>query len=89
MIKRITSSKLPGVVRNALGWYGVLAILLAYVLLSFKWVQASGLPYQLLNLTGSLGIVAVAAAKRDVQPLALNIIWSLVAVVAICRIIIS
>ncbi|HSX05109.1 MAG TPA: hypothetical protein VLF69_01425 [Candidatus Saccharimonadales bacterium] len=74
---------------NVVGWYGVLAILLAYGLLSFKVLQADSLPYQLLNLTGAGGIIYETAAKKDIQPVALNIVWGLVALVAIIRIIIS
>lgn len=76
-------------IRNILGWYGVLAVLVAYGLLSFKVLQANSLPYQLLNLSGALGIIVETAAKKDAQPLALNLIWAVVAAIAIIRIIVS
>lgn len=65
------------------GWYGVLAILAAYALVTFGIVAAKSYTYQLLNLTGALGLVIEAASKRDVQPAALNAIWTVVALLAV------
>jgi hypothetical protein len=89
MTKKKTTTQSPSELKNLLGWYGVLAILLAYTLLSFKVLTADSLPYQLLNLTGALGIMYEAYSKKDTQPVVLNIVWAIVALVAIGRIIIS
>ena len=75
--------------KDIVGWYGVLAILLAYGLLSFKFIASDSLSYQLLNLTGSLGILVVALARRDTQPAVLEIIWAAIAVIAIFRLLVS
>ncbi len=87
--KKMLTKQANANLRNILGWYGVIAILLAYTLLSFKEITPSSLPYQLLNLTGALGIMYEAFAKRDIQPVVLNIVWAAVALVAIFRIVIS
>jgi hypothetical protein len=68
-----------------LGWYGVFAILLAYALLNFNTVSSKSYVYQLLNLTGALGIVVEAISKKDRQPATLNLAWAAVAFVAIVR----
>lgn len=68
------------------GWYGTFAIVLAYVLVSFDVLPAKGSLYQLLNLTGALGIVVIAAAKKVRQPLLLNVFWAIIALVALIRI---
>lgn len=68
------------------GWYGTIAIVLAYVLVSFDIVSAKGTIYQLLNLTGALGIVVIATVKKVRQPLYLNIFWAIIALVALVRI---
>ena len=65
------------------GWYGTCAIVLAYVLVSFSVIPAESLQYQLLNLTGALGIAAVSFYKKTYQPGVLNIIWFVVALIAI------
>jgi hypothetical protein len=72
---------------NYFGWYGVLAILLAYLLVSFNVVTAKSLGYQVLNLSGALGIVAEAWSKKDAQPALLNGVWATIAVVAIIRLV--
>lgn len=67
------------------GWYGVLAILSAYALMSFDVIVADSYAYQALNLTGALGIIFEAAAKKDRQPVVLNAVWAVIAAVAIVQ----
>ncbi len=69
------------------GWYGVIAIVVAYALVSFGLVQSNSLWYQLLNLTGAVGIVIVSFQKKAYQPGILNIVWTLIALIAIVKII--
>lgn len=71
---------------NILGWYGALAIIVAYVLVSFSFIQASSLLFQILNGTGAIGIVIISLYKKAYQPAVLNIIWTLIALVAIISI---
>jgi len=66
-----------------MGWYGVCAILGAYILVSFGVIVTKSYIYQLLNLTGAIGIMLEAASKKDKQPVVLNVVWALVALVAI------
>ena len=73
---------------NILGWYGVIAILLGYLLVSFNVVAAKSLGYQLLNLTGALGIIVEAMSKKDAQPAVLNGAWAIIAIVAILHVVI-
>lgn len=68
------------------GWYGTVAIVLAYALVSFSVLQPTDIAYQLLNGTGALGIVLVSFYKQAYQPGVLNIIWTVIAVVAILNI---
>lgn len=65
----------------------MLAILLAYFLVSFKFIEARSLPYEILNLTGAAGIVVEAGSKKDKQPMVLNIVWALIALIVIVQII--
>lgn len=71
------------------GWYGAVAILVAYALVSFKIIPGDGLAFQLLNLTGALGILTISLYKKVKQSIVLNIFWGAVAIVAIAAIIIS
>ena len=68
------------------GWYGTVAIVLAYALVSFSVLNATNIWYQLLNATGALGIVAISFYKHTYQPGVLNIIWAVIALLAIGKI---
>ena len=71
---------------EVIGWYGTVAIVLAYGLVSFGYVEGTNLWYQILNGTGALGIVYISFLKKAYQPGVLNIIWALIAAVAILSI---
>lgn len=68
-----------------IGWYGTVAIVSAYALLSFGAITSGNIIYQLLNGTGAIGIVYISFKKKAYQPGVLNIIWTIIAVVAIIR----
>lgn len=79
------SPKTPGFV-NLLGWYGAVATLGAYFLVSFGLMGPKDLTYQLLNLTGALGLGTICYFKHTYQPLFVNIIWAGIAILAIINI---
>lgn len=64
------------------GWYGTAAILSAYALSSHGHLE-KGTLYQLLNLTGALGVGLVCWYRRTWQPFWLEAAWALVAVSAL------
>ena len=68
------------------GRYGTVAIVSAYVLVSFSVLEPTSVSYQLLNLSGALGIVTLSLYKKVYQTAALNIIWLLIALAAIVKI---
>lgn len=68
------------------GWYGAIAILAAYALVSFGVIADDSLVFQLLNLTGALGVITISVYKRVAQSVALNVVWGTVAVIAIINI---
>jgi hypothetical protein len=67
------------------GWYGTAAIVLAYILVSFNILPAGGGAYQLLNLTGALGIIVISTVKKVRQSIILNIFWAGIATLALIR----
>jgi len=67
------------------GWYGMAAIILAYALASFSVIKATDVTFQILNGTGALGIVFVSFHKKAYQPAVLNILWTLIAVIAMAK----
>ena len=75
--------KTKNLLTDVLGWYGVIAILAAYAFLTWGIVTVDQMSFHLLNLTGSLGIIASSTQKRDWQADVLNIVFALIALVGI------
>ena len=69
------------------GWYGAIGLISAYALVSYSVLSPTSIWYQLLNLTAALGIVTVSFYKKTYQPGILNMMWSLVALIALLKII--
>jgi len=61
------------------------ALLLAYLLASFSYLQPEGLAFQLTNLLAATGIAAVSLHKRAFQPGVLNLAWAVIALVLVVR----
>lgn len=76
-------NKKAKIIENTIGWYGALATLSAYFLVSFGIMGPTDLRYQLLNLTGAIGLATICYFKRTYQPLFVNIIWAGIAIFAI------
>ena len=69
------------------GWYGMTMLVLAYALVSFKITPADGIVFQLMNLTGSIGLMIVTMSKKVVQSVLLNLFWAIIGVAALIGII--
>lgn len=72
-----------------IGWYGAAAILSAYALINFNLISLKGFPYQLLNITGALGLAYISFKKRAYPPGVLNIIWAAIALITIVGLILK
>jgi hypothetical protein len=70
---------------EAAGWYGVAAILGAYVLLNFGMIETNSWAYLTLNLTGSVAVLVDAWTARNWQPAVLNLVWAIVALIGLVR----
>lgn len=75
-----------GLLIEIIGWYGTVAIVGGYALNSFNIIGSNSLLYQILNLTGAIGIVALSLSKKAYQPATLNAIWTIIALIAIIKI---
>lgn len=76
------------IISEVVGWYGVVAILSAYAFLSLGVFSSNSLIYQLLNMSGALGIVYDSFRSKDYQPVVLNIIWAIIALIAIIKVLV-
>lgn len=70
------------------GWYGMIAILVAYALISFSILESNNIWYQVLNVTGGLGLALISFRQKAYQPGILNITWAIVGLIAIINILI-
>jgi hypothetical protein len=70
---------------EAVGWYGLAAILGAYAASSFGVLAAGSALYRLLNLTGALALIIDSWPDRNWQVIVLNAAWASIAIVALIR----
>jgi multidrug transporter EmrE-like cation transporter len=66
---------------------GVVFIVLAYALLSFNLIS-NDLSFQILNGLGTIGIIYISFVKKAYQPGVLNIIWLIIAIIAIIKLLV-
>jgi hypothetical protein len=70
-----------------LGWYGLIAVVIAYATVSLSFVSPNSYVYQFLNLSGAVGLGLVAFVRKAYQNGVLNLVWGGIAVVALVRLI--
>jgi len=73
------------VLLEIIGWIGSLAILLAYSLNSYQKIRSDSLAFLLLNLTGGLLLMAYTFYKDALANTFLNLVWVIVAVIALIK----
>ena len=72
-----------------IGWYGPVAIIIAFTLVSFGVIEARSYLFQILNLTGALSIIAISLAKKVYQSVVLNVFFVVVSVIVIVQLLFS
>lgn len=68
-------------------WYGVIAIIAAYILVTLSILPAKNLIVIGLNITGSAGVLIDAWKSKNYQPVVINAIWIVVALIALVQLI--
>lgn len=68
-----------------LGWYGMCALVGAYFMVSFGVVEAEGMFFQLLNLSGGVALIFFALSKKATQLAILNAFWAVIGAMALLR----
>ena len=67
------------------GWIGAALILLAYLLVTMGRLTGQSLAFQWMNLFGALGFVINGWWHQAIPSASLNVIWMLIAAVALWR----
>ena len=68
---------------DAIGWAGAAFLLVAYAMISSKKMEPDSTAYQLLNIIGSLFLVANTIFYRAYPSSFVNVIWAGIAVFSI------
>jgi hypothetical protein len=68
------------------GWLGVLAYLIAYLLLALRILRADTLSYHLMNVIGAIGLIVNSLHTQDRQSIVVNVAWLLIGLWALYRI---
>ena len=68
---------------DAVGWFGAILVLVAYILVSTSRIQATAVNYQLLNIVGSLTLLSNSVFYGAWPGGFVNIIWAGIGVVMI------
>ena len=68
---------------DAIGWAGATVLLVAYAMISSKKLDGDSIAYQLLNIVGSLFLVANTIFYRAYPSSFVNVIWAGIAVFSI------
>ena len=68
---------------DAIGWTGAALLLVAYAMVSFKKLEVDSTAYQLLNIIGSVFLVANTIFYRAYPSSFVNVIWAGIAIFSI------
>lgn len=68
------------------GWIGSIAYVIAYLLLSLNKISSGKKLYHILNIIGAVGLIFNAYYLNDYPNLAINIIWAIIAFLAMRQI---
>ncbi len=71
------------------GWAGVVFIAGSYSLLALGFVDGESLLYHSLVFVGSVFVASISYLKKTYQPFILNVLFAILAMLAIMRIILS
>jgi hypothetical protein len=81
----MTKEKFTNVAIETVGWYGMAAVFGAYALTTLSYIAPGGMTANLLNSTGAIGIVVVTVKHRAWPSAVLNILWTIIGLVAIVK----
>lgn len=84
MSKNVPSHHVPPHAAG-IGWYGMAAILVAFVAVSFDYIGVHEWTYQVLNLSGGLALAYSSLSKKAYPAATLNLVFAVVAAVAMLR----
>ena len=70
---------------NILGWIGSIEVLAAYGLNSYQKIKSDSILFYLLNLTGGFLLIVYSVYKEAFPNAFINIVWVIIALVALIK----
>jgi hypothetical protein len=70
---------------DVVGWIGAALLLTGYAMVSSARLNGDGVPYQLINLAGSVGLMVNSAYYAAWPSAGLNLVWAAIGVVALVK----
>lgn len=70
---------------DVIGWAGAALILVGYGLITSKRVDGSSAAYQLMNLLGSIGLIANSYYYGAFPSLGVNVVWMAIATIGLAQ----
>ncbi len=70
---------------STIGWIGMILILGAYFLVSYNFVLANSINYQIMNLIGAIALFYNASYNKSKPLMALQISWAIIAIIVILK----
>ena len=61
---------------------------MTYALASFSLISPTNIWYQILNVTGGIGLALISIKRKAYQVAVVNIIWTIIGLVALIKLII-
>ncbi len=71
---------------NILGWIGSIEVLAAYGLNSYQKIKSDSILFYVLNLTGGLLLIVYSVYKEAFPNAFINIVWVIIAIIALLKI---
>ena len=71
---------------SIVGWYGLVAVITAYVLTTFSFLSVDHPLIPILNFTGAAGVAIASFRKNAYEPAVMNVIWAGIGLVALAKI---
>lgn len=72
---------------DVVGWLGAGLLLYGYAMVSSSRISGDGMPYQLINLIGSVSLMINSAYNAAWPSAGLNLIWAAIGIVAVYKLV--
>jgi len=73
------------IIIEVIGWLGSIAVVAAYLLVSYQKVESGSFFYQILNLFGSICLIINTFYNNAFPSMTVNIIWAFIAIAVLLK----